>query len=52
MPFTDLSDLYGSVNEEGINRVVRQVMRKRPSLLREPEACGIAAASRPGTSSP
>jgi hypothetical protein len=33
MPFTDLSDLYGAVNEEGINRVVRHVMRKRPSLF-------------------
>lgn len=33
MPFTDLSDLYGAVNEEGINLVVRHVMRKRPSLF-------------------
>jgi hypothetical protein len=33
MPFTDLSDLYGAVNEEGINRVIRHVMRKRPSLF-------------------
>ncbi len=33
MAFTDLSDLYGAVNEEGINRVVRHVMRKRPSLF-------------------
>lgn len=33
MPFTDFSDLFGSVNEEGINRVVRHVMRKRPSLF-------------------
>lgn len=33
MPFTDLSDLYGAVNEDGINLVVRHVMRKRPSLF-------------------
>jgi hypothetical protein len=33
VPFTDLSDLYGAVNEEGINLVVRHVMRKRPSLF-------------------
>lgn len=33
MPFTDVSDLYGAVNEEGINLVVRHVMRKRPSLF-------------------
>jgi hypothetical protein len=33
LPFTDLSDLYGAVNEEGINLVVRHVMRKRPSLF-------------------
>ena len=33
MPFTDLSDLYCAVNEEGINRVIRHVMRKRPSLF-------------------
>lgn len=33
MPFTDLSDLYGAVNEEGINLVVRHIMRKRPSLF-------------------
>jgi hypothetical protein len=33
MPFTDLSDLYGAVNEAGINLVVRHVMRKRPSLF-------------------
>jgi hypothetical protein len=33
MPFTDLSDLYGSIHEEGINRLVRHVMRQRPSLF-------------------
>jgi len=33
VPFTDLSDLYGAVNEDGINLVVRHVMRKRPSLF-------------------
>ncbi len=33
MPFTDRSDLFGAVHEEGINRVVRHVMRQRPSLF-------------------
>lgn len=33
MAFTDLSDLYGAINEEGINRVLRHVMRLRPSLF-------------------
>ncbi|MBF2050272.1 MAG: hypothetical protein IGS54_23390 [Elainella sp. C42_A2020_010] len=33
MAFTDNSDLYGSVNEAGVNRVVRHIMRKRPSLF-------------------
>ncbi len=33
MPFTDHSDLFGAVHEEGINRVVRHVMRQRPSLF-------------------
>lgn len=33
MAFTDLSDLYGAINEEGINLVVRHLMRLRPSLF-------------------
>lgn len=33
MPFTDRSDLFGAVHEEGINRVVRHIMRQRPSLF-------------------
>lgn len=33
MAFTDHSDLYGAVHEEGINRIVRHLMRLRPSLF-------------------
>lgn len=33
MAFTDHSDLYGAVHEEGINQVVRHLMRLRPSLF-------------------
>lgn len=33
MAFTDHSDLYGSVHEEGINRIVRHIMQQRPSLF-------------------
>jgi hypothetical protein len=33
MPFTDKSDIFGAVHEEGINRVVRHIMRQRPSLF-------------------
>lgn len=33
MAFTDHSDLYGAINEEGINLVVRHLMRLRPSLF-------------------
>jgi hypothetical protein len=33
MAFTDRSDLYGAVHEEGLNRVVRHIMRQRPSLF-------------------
>lgn len=33
MALTDHSDLYGSVHEDGINRVVRHIMRQRPSLF-------------------
>lgn len=33
MAFTDLSDLYGAINEEGINLIVRHLMRLRPSLF-------------------
>ena len=33
MAFTDQCSIFGSVNEEGINRVVRHIMRQRPSLF-------------------
>jgi hypothetical protein len=33
MAFTDRCDIFGSVQEEGINRVVRHVMQQRPSLF-------------------
>jgi len=33
MPFTDRSELYVAVNEAGINRAIRHVMRQRPSLF-------------------
>src|SRR5215208_2054087 len=33
MAFTDNSDLFGAVDEEGINLVVRHLMRQRPSLF-------------------
>lgn len=33
MPFTDRSDLFGAVHEDGINRLVRHLMRQRPSLF-------------------
>ena len=33
MPFTDRSDLFGAVHEDGINRLVRHIMRQRPSLF-------------------
>ena len=33
MAFTDRSDLYGALDEEGINFVVRHVMQQRPSLF-------------------
>ncbi|MEZ4668669.1 MAG: hypothetical protein R3E39_12225 [Anaerolineae bacterium] len=33
MAFTDHSDIYGAVHEDGINRVVRHIMRQRPSLF-------------------
>lgn len=33
MAFTDNSDIYIAVDEEGINRVVRHIMRQRPSLF-------------------
>lgn len=33
MAFTDNSDLYGAINEEGINLVVKHLMRQRPSLF-------------------
>jgi len=33
MPFTDHCDLYGAVHEDGVNRVIRHIMRQRPSLF-------------------
>jgi len=33
MAFTSNSDLFGAIHEEGIQRVVRHVMRQRPSLF-------------------
>lgn len=33
MAFTDHSDLYGAIHEDGINLVVRHIMRQRPSLF-------------------
>ena len=33
MPFTEHSDIYVAVHDAGINRVVRHVVRQRPSLV-------------------
>ena len=33
MAFTDNCDLYGALNEDGINRVIWHIMRQRPSLF-------------------
>lgn len=33
MAFTDNSDLYGAFHEDGFNKIIRHVMRKRPSLF-------------------
>lgn len=33
MAFTDHSDLFGAVHEQGINLVVQHIMRQRPSLF-------------------
>jgi hypothetical protein len=33
MALTDSSDLFGSLHEDGLNDVIRHVMRKRPSLF-------------------
>jgi hypothetical protein len=33
MPFTDKSDLYGALNEDGVNNVATHIMRQRPSLF-------------------
>jgi hypothetical protein len=33
MPYTDKCDLYGAVNEDGINNVATHIMRQRPSLF-------------------
>lgn len=33
MAFTDNCDLYGAVHEDGVNRVIRHIMRQRPSMF-------------------
>ena len=33
MPFTSNSDIYAAIQDAGINRVVKHVMRQRPSLF-------------------
>ncbi|MEJ2652613.1 MAG: hypothetical protein P8173_12675 [Gammaproteobacteria bacterium] len=33
MAFTDNCDLFASIYEEGVNRIVRHIMRQRPSLF-------------------
>ena len=33
MPFTDRSDLFGSIDEGGVNRFIRHVVLQRPSLF-------------------
>ncbi|WPP52763.1 hypothetical protein [Catalinimonas niigatensis] len=33
MAFTDQSDLFGALHEEGVNRVVKHIRRQRPSLF-------------------
>ena len=33
MAFTDNCDLFGAVHEDGVNRVIRHIMRQRPSLF-------------------
>lgn len=33
MAFTDNCDLFGAVHEDGVNRVIRHIMRQRPSMF-------------------
>jgi hypothetical protein len=33
VPFTDKSDIYFAIHDVGINRVVKHVMRQRPSIF-------------------
>ena len=33
MAFTDNCDLYAAVHEDGVNLVIRHIMRQRPSLF-------------------
>jgi hypothetical protein len=33
MAFTDNCDLFGAAHEDGVNRVIRHIMRQRPSLF-------------------
>jgi hypothetical protein len=33
MAFTDNCDLFAAVNEEGVNRIIRHIMRQRPSMF-------------------
>jgi hypothetical protein len=34
MAFTDNCDLFGAAHEHGANRVIRHIMRQRPSLFK------------------
>lgn len=45
MAFTDNCDLYGAVHEDGVNRVIRHIMRQRPSLFNYATS-GVAANPR------
>lgn len=47
MPFTDNSDIYSAIHEDGFNQIVLHAMRKRPSLFNYGTARLVdAAASR------
>jgi hypothetical protein len=46
MTFTDNCDLYGAVHEHGANRVIRHIMRQRPSLFNYATA-DVAANRKP-----
>jgi hypothetical protein len=46
MAFTDNADLFASVAEDGVNLIVRHVMRQRPSLVNDGTAWVAAAPSQ------